>query len=460
MNLIFIVYVRIIAVMIGEYKQPAIQEKKSVATWSNRPPGVPSAVPPPAIPLAFLSASALGLAATGIALLWARHDGIPDPTTDPVVAVTHLCVLATLSVGIIGAIHQFIPVITSHSLRSTRLSWAALVVWISASWMLPIGIATQTEYVTVVSGILAACGLTIILSNVLPALTNAPSNASVNGLRLSLLGAMFTTLLGVTFVFDRQTNWFSISPHEDMAMGIAGLFAWLGLTYVAVSQKLWPMFFLAHVPGKHRSGGIAVISFFIGATMLASGIGFSLPWLAWPGAIILLVGIAAHYTSLVSHIKHRKRKTDLHLVYVVTSSIWLLFSILLALGTLVVTRYNHTQGEALAATVIVCAAGWLLTAIVGHVYKIVPFISWTILRSRGIIAGSNGKQIMFSDLYDHRFAATTYVTVTLGIASVATGYATSNATLIAVGGLCLLATAFITLVNLTTGTLHFLRYDK
>src|SRR5215472_8059707 len=80
--------------------------------WPGRPSGLPAGVPPPWIPLSFLAASALGLAACGTALIWARMAGAADPTADLVVAAAHFCMLATLSTGVLGALHQFAPVVT------------------------------------------------------------------------------------------------------------------------------------------------------------------------------------------------------------------------------------------------------------------------------------------------------------------------------------------------------------
>jgi len=64
-------------------------------------------VPPPRVPLSFVAAAALGLVACGAALIWARGASMSDPAADPVVAAAHFGVLATLSTGVMGALHQF-----------------------------------------------------------------------------------------------------------------------------------------------------------------------------------------------------------------------------------------------------------------------------------------------------------------------------------------------------------------
>src|SRR5665213_1043623 len=142
--------------MTMDAEAPRVASRPPTGSWAGRPAGLPSGVPPPSVPLSFLAAASFGLVACGVSFLLARGSGIPEPTTDPIVAATHFGVLATLSMGVLGAMHQFTPVITGRALRSIRLARATFLTWLAASWMLPAGIATKQVAVTAVSGALAA----------------------------------------------------------------------------------------------------------------------------------------------------------------------------------------------------------------------------------------------------------------------------------------------------------------
>ncbi|HUZ35481.1 MAG TPA: hypothetical protein VMV17_04055, partial [Streptosporangiaceae bacterium] len=119
---------------------PSTPAPAQAGAWAGRPAGIPPGVPPPSVPLCFLAAAALGLVACGAALVWARTAGVADPTADPVVAAAHFAMLATLSMGVLGALHQFTPVVTQRRLRSVRVARATFVVWLAAAWLLPFGI--------------------------------------------------------------------------------------------------------------------------------------------------------------------------------------------------------------------------------------------------------------------------------------------------------------------------------
>ncbi len=427
------------------------------AAWARRPPGVPAGVPPPSVPLGFLAAAAVGLIGCGVAFWWARAAGIPDPTADPVVAATHFGVLATLAMGVLGAVHQFVPVITGRSLRSVRLARATLALWFGAAWMLPLGIATEQLAVTAVSGALAGLAVVALAVNLAPALAVSGKGAPVTGLRYAVGAAVVTGFLGVLFVGNRQGHWFDPAGHVDLTMGVVGMFGWLGLSYVAVAEKLWPMFFLAHVPGRHRAGRFAVHLMASGTALLAAGLGLEQDALAAAGALVLAAGLGAHLTSLAIHVRHRRRRADLHLVFVLTSALWLVAGTGLAAAGAALIGSSPVTGAALVAAAGCAFGGWLLVTLVGHAHKVVPFIVWSALRSRGIATAPSGKPLLFADLYHHRWAVATYGATTAGVLGLCLGFAASWSSAIAAGGWLLVVAGVLAAANLSIVPLRLLR---
>lgn len=410
---------------------------------------MPSGVPPPSVPLSFLAAASLGLVACGGALMWARTAGVTDPTADPVVAAAHLGMLATLSMGVLGAMHQFTPVVTGRALRSVGIARATFLAWLGASWLLPFGIATEREGIVEAGGGLAAVAVALVVVNLSAPLAVRGKGTPVTGLRFALGGFVVTACFGVLYVADRRGNWFDLSGHVVLAHATVGLFAWLGLTYVSVAEKLWPMFFLAHVPGRRRAGWVAVCAVPSGVALLSPGLLVGLSPLAWAGAALLSVGLGAHLLSLMAHARHRRRKADLHLAFVSTSALWLIVGAGLGLAAALVMGGHHHAGIALAAAAVAAFSGWLLEALVGHAHKVVPFIVWSALRARGVDTNRAGKQLMFADLYDHHWAVVSYGLVTAGIGAMCIGLALPLSVAIAVGGGLLVATGLVVAANLS-----------
>lgn len=422
--------------------------------WQGRPPGLPSVVPPPSVPLSFLAAASLGLVGCGGALIWFRSFGIVNPTDDQVVAAAHLAMLATLSMGVLGAVHQFTPVITQRPFRSLALSRATFLSWLAGAWLLPLGFATKWESVVEAGGFFAGLAVTLLVVNIFPALSARGKGPPVTGLRFAVGGFVVTACYGVVYVIDRRGHWFDLNAHVVLAHAVVGLFAWLGLAYVSVAEKLWPMFLLAHVPGRHRSSWIAVWAIPCGVLLLSPGLLFGVSWLAWCGAAIVSIGLGAHLFSLMLHIRHRRRKADLHLLFVITSAAWLVVGVGLALAAQLTLGYHHHLGIALAAASIVAISGWLLVALVGHAHKVVPFILWSALRGRGVKEKADGTQLMFADLFDHRWSAIAYGLVTTGVGAVCLGFAASLSVAIAIGGALFIATGLSVAANLSLTTLR------
>jgi hypothetical protein len=417
-----------------------------------RPHAVAAVVPPASVPLSFLAATPAGLAGCGAALVWASGPGAADPAADPVVAAAHLGVLATLSMGVLGALHQFTPLVTHRPLRSVLLARATFLAWLAASWLLPLGVATGREDLAEASGGFAAVTVGLLVANLWAPLSVRGKGTAVTGLRLAVAGLVVTACYGVVYVADRRGNWFGLAGHVVLAHAVAGLFAWLGLAYVSLAGTLWPMFFLANVPGRNRLSKLAVWGITAGVALLSPGLLLGVGWLSWAGAVVLGCGLAAHLAMLAAHLRRRRRRADLFLVFVVTSAGWLVAGIGLALAAELSTRWR----AALTAATVVALAGWLLEALAGHALKVVPLISWPALQNRPTVALPPGGP----GLYIRSLAAVVYGLLTTGVAAVSTGFALSLPALIATGGGLLAAAGIVVAASLSARPLRMLLHPE
>lgn len=413
---------------------------------------VAAVVPPASVPLSFLAAAPAGLAGCGAALIWASGPGAADPTADPVVAAAHLGVLATLSMGVLGALHQFTPLVTHRPVRSVLLARATFLAWLAASWLLPLGVAAGQEGLAEAGGGLAAVAVGLLVANLWTAMSVRGKGMPVAGLRLAVAGLVVTACYGVVYVADRRGDWFGLAGHVILAHAVAGLFGWLGLTYVSLAGTLWPMFFLANVRGRNRLARLVVWGVAAGVALLSPGLLLGLPGLSWTGAVVLAWGLGGHLAMLAAHLRRRRRRADLFLAFVVTSAGWLVAGAGLALAA----ELAAPRRTALAAAAVVAFAGWLLEALAGHALKVVPLISWPALRNRPAPVLPPGGGPGGPGLYVHSLAAVVFGLLTAGVAGVCTGFALSLATLIAIGGGLLAAAGVAGAVSLSARPLRML----
>lgn len=415
-------------------------------------------MPPASVPLAFLAAGGVGLVAFGLAVWFAADHIVVSPTASGVVSAVHVGVLAFLTTAVLGAVHQFAPVVGRRPLRSVPAARATLVGMVATAWLLPSGFAHGPETLVVTGGLIGAATVALAAWNLSGPLGSREGGVPVAGLRLSITFLVVTVAFGVIYAFDRQTGWFPLLPNRVLAHGHLGLLGWLGLTYVAVAEKLWPMFLLSHRP-RARSGAWAVGLLAAGTPLLAAGLLFAAPLLAWPGGLAAGAGLACHLYSLGATVHHRRRPLELLHWFLFASAGFLVATIALGAAAGLLDVSAADRGRLVAAEV-ACLIAWLGLAVVGHAHKIVPFITYTALRAQGISTAATGRPLLFGDLFHHGVARATLATAVGGFAIAVAGILASSAAMVAVGGVAISVTGLLAVANLTSGPLRVRRRHR
>jgi hypothetical protein len=406
-------------------------------------------VPPASVPLGFLAAAGGGLSAFGLAVSFAADHVVTSPTDPGVVGAVHLGVLAFLTTAVLGAVHQFAPVVGRRPLRSVLAARLTLVGIVATAWLLPTGFAHGPEMLVPIGGAIGACTVALVAWNLSGPLAARGGGVPLAGLRLSVGFLVVTVAFGVVYAFDRQTGWFPLLPNRVLAHAHLGLLGWLGLTYVAVAEKLWPMFLLAHRP-RARAGAWAVGLLGGGVPVLAVGLLFAVPVLAWTGGVVVGSGLACHLGSMVSAVRHRRRALELLHAFLFASAAFLVTAAALAIVAALAHVTPEVRARIVAAEVASLLA-WLGLAVVGHAHKIVPFIAYTGLRARGVATGPSGRPLLFGDLFHHGVARTTFVTGAGGFATAVVAILAASAETLAIAGVAIAATGVLATVNLATG---------
>jgi len=414
-----------------------------------RAPAGPSSVPPASVPLSFLAAAGVGLALFGVAVWLAADRLVRAPTHPGAVAAVHVGMLAFLTTAVLGALHQLAPVVGRRPLRSTLAARATAVGIVATAWLLPSGFAHGPEVLVAAGGVVGAATVALAAWNLSRPLSGRHGGVPLVGLRLSVLFLVATVAFGVVYALDRQAGWFPLLPHRVLAHAHLGLLGWLGLTYVAAAEKLWPMFLLAHRP-RARAGAAAVALISLGVPVLTVGLLLGATGPGRVGGVLVGAGLACHLASLVTVVRHRRRPLELLHAFLFASAAFLVAAAVLAalagaapVSTLVRTRLVAAEVTALAA--------WLGLAVIGHVHKIVPFIAYGALRARGVATGPGGRPLLFGDLFHPGAARATFGLATAGFLAVLGGLLAAQASVVAAGGAAVALAGVVVTTNLATG---------
>jgi hypothetical protein len=364
--------------------------------------------------------------------------------------------LAFLTTAVLGAAHQFGPVVGRRPLRSVAVARVTLVGMVATACLLPTGFALGPEALVAAGGITGAGAVALAAWNLSGPLTSRDGGVPLAGLRLAIGFLVATVAFGLVYAFDRQTGWFPLLPNRVLAHAHLGLVGWLGLTYVAVAEKLWPMFLLSHRP-RPRAGAWAVGLLAVGVPVMATGLLLAVRTLVWLGGVAAAAGLTCHLASLAAAVRHRRRALELLHGFLFASAAFLLTAIVLGAAA-GLGDVSPSARSRLVAAEIAALVGWVGLAVVGHSHKIVPFIVYTALRTRGITTAPSGRPLLFGDLFHHGAARATLATAVAGFAAAVVGILAAAPAVVAAGGGALALTGALATINLAAGPRRAIRH--
>jgi Cytochrome C and Quinol oxidase polypeptide I len=433
------------------------------------------------LPLIFILTGLVALCA-GIAWLFVQPSVLASYHYNQyVVSLTHLFVLGWICSIVMGAMYQLVPVALETKLYSEKLAWWQFVFhtvgFAGMVWMFRIWNMKQVGHF----GCVLAVGVGLFVYNIARTLRRVPrwnvtatavttalawiSVAIIAGLLVATAKCTYNTetpipatgpigslIHGLRSAAGFMSHFNSISAmHAHAHLGALGFFT---ILIVGVSYKLIPMFTLSEVQSRRRASfSIA----FLNAGLVGSFVTI-LVGSAWKSAFacIVVAGLAIYAVELRAIFRARKRRTvDWGIKYFLTALVVLLpLSLLAVILSWHALPFNSFTGQLENLYGFLGFIGLISFAIIGMLYKIVPFLVWFGRYSEHI---GRAKVPALADLYSARLQGAGYWTWITGLAVASTGIILSNETGVRIG--CgLLAFSIATLmVNVATMLSHFFR---
>lgn len=329
-------------------------------------------------------------------------------------AVVHLLTIGWLTILMLGALHQFIPVITAQGRVAGTSALVSLIFMLVGLGAMEAGFLTldgrlPTDVLTAlpIGGTLVLVGVAIAVTTLSQTLWQArplPFSARfvAAGLVFLVVALGMGIVLGLVFSVPKWIPWTGAFTDGLRLHLLAGLIGWFTLIAIGVSYRLLSMFTLA--PEERGplgtavfilvTGGLAVTWLLDVAAVLGAPVPRALVAVAAAamglGFVLYLVDIARLYRA------RRRRKLELNTGMAIPALAAFALSILLAV-------YLCVQGStesAIGALGYLFLFGWLSGLGLSQLYKVVPFLTW--LERYGSVLG---KQVVprVQDLVDeHR----------------------------------------------------------
>jgi hypothetical protein len=337
---------------------------------AGRSPAAPSA----SLPLRFLVAAGTALVLAALGVPWLAGELAGHYYHPRVVALTHTVTLGWITLAIMGASYQLIPIVLERPLWSERLArWQFL--------LLVTGIVGMVGHFFIAqwSGLLWSAGLVALA--VAAHVINAA--LSMRGLRAwtftawlvvaALAGLTLTTLFGILLGIDRLAPFlpgaFFPTLHAHFHLALLG---WVLPMVLGVAARVYPMFLLAPEP-RGRGARVQLWGIALGVPAVVAGL-LAAPWLAAAGALAVAAAVAAHLAWVLGMVRARRRPAlDWGLRFVLAGAGFLVPATLLGLGFAAGLLSGPRLGLAYA---VLALGGWASLTIAGMMLKIVPFLVW------------------------------------------------------------------------------------
>jgi len=374
-----------------------------------------------------------------------------------VIAATHLFVLGWICSVVMGAMYQLVPVALETRLHNERLArWhfgLHVIGFVGMVAMFQIWNMKQVGHF----GSLVAIGVGLFVYNLARTLARIPRwNVVAAGIASSLCWLSLTILAGLYLASAKcwpQINPFSpiAAMHAHAHLGGLGFFV---IMIVAVGYKLVPMFALSEVQSARRAGwSLALLNTGLAGVFVT--ILLSSPWKI-VFAFVVLGGFALYGIEMVAILRARKRRNlDWALKYFLTA-IGLLVPVS-ALG--VVLAWPQLPMTMLTAQLenvygFLAFIGVVTFAILGMLYKVVPFLVWYASYSKAI---GRSKVPSLADLYSPALQAAGYWLFLGGILLTSVATALGHETCVRAGCVVLLASVAVFVVNIGKVLSHLVR---
>jgi len=326
------------------------------------------------LPLSYLVAAAAAFVLACLSVPALAGDLAGHYYQPRVVALTHTVTLGWITLSIMGASYQLIPVVLARQVWSERL----------ARWelgMLVTGIAGMVAHFylgrwlgLLLATVMVAAGITMHIVNTaltLKKLERWSFTARLIAMGFAGLGltVLFGLLLGADRIWKFLPGAFFATIHAHFHLA---LLAWVAPMIMGVSARVYPMFLLAPEP----SGWPERIQFWgltLGVPVVVAGL-LAAPSLVAPGALAVAAAAWAHVVWVSRMARDRKRPAlDWGLRFVLTGAAFLLGATALGLALALGLLSGPRVAMAYAALAL---GGWVSTTIVGMMLKIIPFLVW------------------------------------------------------------------------------------
>ncbi len=346
-----------------------------------------NALPPIDLPFRFFLSAPIFIIACALLVLFSGEALWLSRWQPNMLALTHGFTLGFLTMVMMGALLQLLPVIGGIGVAKPRLiATTSHALYCAGVIALMLSFVLATNWLTLAALVLLSLGLGIYLSAIIWVLIKKISQGdSINCFRLAITSLAILLLLGVLLLANRvgiALPFITLDKHLTDIHALMGLVGWAGILIVAVSFQVLPMFHVAPNMPKYIRQYLGVSIFILLITYV---------FYAEVALGLLFISHGVFAFSLFYVINQRKRKVPDTSIknWQLAAGTLLLLNILYFLPDSFYSSVQTPLFVALPDKAMLLTAVfiyfYLLSVIQGMLLKILPFLSYTHLQQRCLV---------------------------------------------------------------------------
>jgi len=334
--------------------------------------------PPIETPLRFFITAPVFLILASLILLFYGPETIQNRWLPQTLALTHLITLGFISMAMIGALFQLLPVLAGCNIpHSGKISLWIYLLYVPGTLSLTLGFLYTDPVFFIMAILLLISALVLFLTPVSINLFKIKlAQPSASGIKYSI--SSLWVAIGFAILLLSSYAWETIPllrEYTQLHIGWA-ITGWICILMISVAYQVIPMFQItSEYPDflKKYFPFIIFTCLFIWSLSLIYEIktGIALNWIVFPIITVCCLSLLFFiYTSFKLLLQRRKKIKDASLFF------WFTGLANLAVG-LLLYLYSVLTLEDLSTTIgLFIFAGFAMSIINGMLYKIVPFLIW------------------------------------------------------------------------------------
>jgi len=298
------------------------------------------------------------------------------------ISVTHLFTIGFIAMVMLGALQQMLPVLAGVSIPKAALVAGTSHLLISSGLLLMVvGLLQGLAVAIFLATLLLGLGFSILLTAIFLAIRKVSFlTATIRGMRWALLFASVIVMLGMHLLSSYAIG-SSGSLHLEFAdvHAVLAIFGFAGILIMGVAFQVIPMFYVTPA-FDDRYQRYLVVSV-VGTLALWSLLSFMASEYVWiaKGLLLLLFGLFA--LLIIQKMGQRKRPiADITVYY------WRMSGGMLLIGLLAWICSAWIPQELTSYIAVIIGGGFVMSVMIGMLYKIIPFLVWFHLNGMGYMS--------------------------------------------------------------------------